>query len=164
MASDIYVSGGGRERLMALAGYIETMSKSAGWRSYFNMSEWFCVDSFDLDHFEDGSSIPVNGACGTAACMLGHAVNVPVLIEAGLGNRLEKGDVVFTLDGRRYTPQQISSMLFGLDRHNHGRIFTQEGYQGTPLKQVTPEMAVAQLRKVVAELDTIYATEPVEEG
>lgn len=147
----------GRRRLMALGDYIEQQSKDRMWRKFFAMETWFSKwrDVIDKLSLKDGDVVPVNGGCGTAACMLGHAPNVPMLRRLGLRAIYNGDEPVFQLDGRTYDKHYVDDLtidLFGINEDRMNCIFADTGY-AKPLSEVTPMEAVCQLRKVVKQID-----------
>lgn len=153
----------GRRRMMRLGDYVEEKSKDREWCQYFKMNNWF--GSVDTTMAEDlelkrGDVVPVNGGCGTAACMLGHLPNIPMFQRLGVSTRLKNmpypdgstGQVLFVFDKKAIPPIVLGKKLFGISEDRFCDIFTGKGYS-VWLGLVTPAMAVRKLREVVAEID-----------
>lgn len=147
----------GRRRLMALGDYVKKRGRVRKWRKFFDMTYWF-TGFYLLPNLENGKSVPVNGGCGAAACMLGHAVNVPSLKRVGVGNVYDEHfrNIEFTLHGDEIAATDLCRQVFGINAKRVDQIFTADGYNIDDyyeFKKVTPAQAVKQLRRVVKEID-----------
>lgn len=152
----------GRRRLMALHDDVRERSRRKAWRRFFDMSAW--VHTTFKGRYawpNNNGEVEVNNECGTAACLLGHGVNVPMLRRAGLRaiKPLRDDHPVLAIPGKNIWggrsaqgADQICTELFGISSTRTRQIFVNE-LDCVHLSAVTPQKALANLRKVVKEID-----------
>lgn len=145
----------GRRRLMALGDYVEKNARRKSWRQFFDMRHWL---GKVRDMKPGTNEVIVNNKCGTTACLLGHATNVPSIYKAGLRAIVTyKFGAVLCLasdpPGVDASIHEITETLFGITDYRSSQFFCEGGFPNKDLRNVTPEEAVRNLRKVVKEID-----------
>lgn len=154
----------GRKRLMALADYLSKRMDDPKWAKFFRMDHWVVNPKSDGAYIRkhgqpaDGKPVVVNKSCGTSACLLGHAVNVPALAKDFRAefreDRCGGHEVALLVRGQEVAIDALTDTAdyFGISEERAGQIFGYEG-EDRDIAAVGVHEAVANMRLVIARID-----------
>lgn len=147
------------DRLHVLHELALELSVSKEMRARFDLSDWAKLHGETLrsgdgvvEQTEDGCAVIREGACGTAACMIGWAASLRVFRDEGFclktGRSIFDPVAPYYHEGKRYGWGAVEA-FFGIPGTLTEYLFASQAYPG---HKVTPLMVAERIHEVIEEV------------